>query len=217
MFNIKVVNFKSEPKQTFFAPEWNYYMFETNVDNIDFNEVSKLCLKKQKEILKLSDYVNDGYTGLGKNTTTSKYANYNVLKWKNKNIELIKKTIIRFHNEILKYFNQPLVNELWIQCWVNIMKKGQQIKPHLHNTGPYTYLGGHICVQCENTTTNYINPINQINVPELYKSKNEIGKITLFQNNIPHYTSKHNSNKERITIAFDLSLTKVRNNYLRII
>jgi len=217
MFKIKVVNFKSEPKQTFFAPEWNYYMFETNVDNIDFNEVSKLCLKKQKEILKLPDYVNDGYTGLGKNTTTSKYANYNVLKWKNKNIELIKKTIIRFHNEILKYFNQPLVNELWIQCWVNIMKKGQQIKPHLHNTAPYTYLGGHICVQCENTTTNYINPINQINVPELYKSKNEIGKITLFQNNIPHYTSKHNSNKERITIAFDLSLTKVRNNYLRII
>jgi hypothetical protein len=220
MPNIKIINFKSKTKQTFFAPEWNYYLFETRNDNINFNEISKLCLSKEKEILKLpnSNKVNnDGFTGLGKNSTTSKYENYNVLKWKNKNIKLIKQTIISFHNEILNYFNQPLLKELWIQCWVNIMRKGEQIKPHLHDTSPYTYLGGHICVQCENTTTNYINPINQINEPELYKSKNEIGKITLFQNNIPHYTNKHNSNKERITIAFDLSLNKTKNNYLRLI
>tara|TARA_Y100000593_G_scaffold21565_1_gene43264 strand:- start:239 stop:901 length:663 start_codon:yes stop_codon:yes gene_type:complete len=220
MFDIDIINFKSEPKQTFFAPEWNYYLFETNIDNINFNEISKLCLRKEKEIAKLpkSNKVSiDGFTGLGENSTTSKYEKYNVLKWKNKNIKLIKQTIIDFHNAILKHFNQPLLNELWIQCWVNIMRKGEQIKPHLHSTNPYTYLGGHICVQCEDTTTNYISPINQINMPELYKSKNSVGKLTLFQNNIPHYTSKHNSNKERITIAFDLSLNKTKNNYLRLI
>ena len=46
--------------------------------------------------------------------------------------------------------------------------------------------------------------MNQINDPETYKSKNEVGKITLFQNCIPHYTDIHQDEKERITIAFDL-------------
>jgi len=219
MFNI--INFKSEPKQTFFAPEWNYYLFENNIDNIDFNEVSKLCLKKEKEILKLpnSNKVScDGYTGLGGNSTTSKYENYNVLKWKNKNIKLIKQTIIDFHNDILSYLKQPIPNELYIQCWTNIMRNEEQIKPHLHTTNPITYLGGHICVQCDNTSTHYINPINQINDPEIYSSKNEVGKITLFQNNIPHYTDIHKSNNERITIAFDLQIHKpTKDNYLRLI
>ena len=222
MFDIHIINFKSKPKQTFFAPEWDYYMFETNIDNINFKEVSKLCLRKEKEILKLpssnkSKVTVDAFTGLGKNSTTSKYENYNVFSWKNKNIKLIKQTIIDFHNAILQHFKQPLLNELWIQCWLNVMRKGQEIKPHLHNVNPHTYLGGHICVQCDDTTTNYINPINQINIPELYESKNHVGKLTLFQNNIPHYTSKHNSNKERITLAFDLSMYKVDDNYMRLI
>ena len=30
------------------------------------------------------------------------------------------------------------------------------------------------------------------------------GKITLFQNNIPHYTTKHMGKKPRISIAFDI-------------
>lgn len=218
MFDINVINFKSKPKETFFAPEWNYYLFETNVDKINFNEVSKLCLKKEKEILKLPNTKIDGYTGLGNNSTTSKFQNYNVLEWKNKNVELIKQTIIDFHNAILEYFNQPLPNKLWIQCWVNILKKGQKIKPHLHNIKPNTYLGGHICVQCENTSTHYINPINQINDPEIYSSENKVGKLTMFQNNIPHYTDIHKSNIKRITLAFDLQIHKPTiNKYLRII
>ena len=38
----------------------------------------------------------------------------------------------------------------------------------------------------------------------IYSSKNEVGKITLFPNWIEHYTDKHISPKERITVAFDL-------------
>jgi len=83
-----------------------------------------------------------------------------------------------------------------------------QIQPHIHSSHPDTYLGGHICVSCTNTSTYYINPVNQINNPETYKSKNEVGKLTLFQNCIPHYTDIHDSDEERITIAFDMSLVK---------
>ena len=69
----------------------------------------------------------------------------------------------------------------------------------------------------DDTYTYYINPINQINDPEIYDSKNQVGKITLFQNNIPHFTNEHKIKKERITIAFDLSLKKHSENYLKII
>ena len=225
MLKIKVINFKSEPKQNYFAPEWNWYLFETHINKIDFDDLTKFCLSKKNKILKLNSSIynnkfTDGGTGLGKNSTTAKFKNYNVLKWKNKNITLLKKSIVEFHNEILGYFKYPLIEELWVQCWVNIMKKGQKIKPHLHGVTPTTYLGGHFCVQCNNTSTYYINPINQIKDPVIHKSFNEVGKLTIFQNNIPHYTDIHKGKKDRITIAFDLKTTikpEERNNYLRLI
>ena len=67
------------------------------------------------------------------------------LKWEDKNIKELKGNILNFHKNILKYFKQPLPNELYIQCWYNVMRKGEQIKAHLHNIGPNCYLGGHIC------------------------------------------------------------------------
>jgi len=220
--DIKIINFKSAQKNNFFAPEWNYYIFESKIHKINFNNLSKCLLKKEKEILKLPPTfkvgkITDGYTGLGKNSTTMRFNRYNVFNWKNKNISLLKENIINFHNNIINYFKLPPVNELYIQCWVNIMRKGEKIQPHIHGVRPDTYLGGHICIQCNNTSTNYINPINQINDPEIYSSKNEIGKITLFQNNIPHFTDIQNTNNKRITLAFDLSLVKLDHNYVRII
>jgi hypothetical protein len=219
---LEIINFKSKPKNNFFAPEWNYYLFESKIDKIDFNNLSNFLLNKKEEILNLpytfkNNKITDGYTGLGKNSTTIRFNRYNVLNWKNENILLLKETIINFHNKIIDYFKLPSVNKLYIQSWVNIMKKGEKIQPHIHGVTPDTYLGGHVCIQCDNTSTYYINPINQINEPEIFSSKNEIGKITLFQNNIPHFTDLHNSDDERITIAFDLSLKKLYKNYIRII
>jgi len=219
---LEIINFKSKPKNNFFAPEWNYYLFESKIDKIDFNNLSNFFLNKKEEILNLpytfkNNKITDGYTGLGKNSTTIRFNRYNVFNWKNENISLLKETIINFHNKIIDYFKLPSVNKLYIQSWVNIMKKGEKIQPHIHGVTPDTYLGGHVCIQCDNTSTYYINPINQINEPEIFSSKNEIGKITLFQNNIPHFTDLHNSDDERITIAFDLSLKKLYKNYIRII
>ena len=109
--------------------------------------------------------------------------------------------------------------ELHTQCWYNVMKKGQKILPHLHDLGPYCYLGGHITVQCDDTYTGYMHPANQLNHPFVHKSKNEVGKITLFPNHIPHFTSVHNGDDERVTIAFDLTTQNIakNDNYVRIL
>ena len=217
---VNIVKFKSDPKRTFFAPEFDYTIFETQTSQLDLKELAKLILSKEKELLSLpiSTVSGDAYTGLKKDSTTTRFDKYNVLKWEGKNIQNLKGNIVSFHNHILKYFNQPLPNDLYIQCWANIMRKGEQIKPHLHDIGSYCYLGGHICVQCDDTSTHYINPINQINDPMTYSSKNDVGKMTIFPDNVPHYTDIHNSDNERITIAFDLLTENPhKDNYLKLI
>jgi hypothetical protein len=219
---MKIINFKSLPKNNFFAPEWNYFLAEDFIEGINFNDLAKFLITKKKQILKLPntiilDKISDGYTGLGKDSTTSRFSEYNVLTWKNKNIYKLKNSILSFHKKFLDFFKLQLPKELYIQCWVNIMDKKEKINPHLHSITPDCYLGGHICIQVNNTSTYYVNPINQINEPEIYKSENKIGKITLFQNNIPHYTDEHEFEEKRITIAFDLSLIKFSENYLKII
>ena len=201
--------FKSDPKKSFFAPEYDYRIFETEVQQVNCQELAKLLLSKEEEILKLSKSTVaagavNAYTGLKGESTTQRFDKYNVLKWEDETVESLKGNIINFHNGIMQYFKLPIPKELYVQCWVNIMRKGEQIKPHIHDIGPNCYLGGHICVQCDDTSTHYINPINQINDPMTYSSKNDVGKITIFPNNVPHYTDTHNSDRERITLAFDI-------------
>ena len=137
-------------------------------------------------------------------------------------IDKLKESIIFLHNELLKLIDMEQVipyMELHTQCWYNVMKKGQKILPHLHDLGPYCYLGGHITVQCDDTYTGYMHPANQLNHPFVHKSKNEVGKITLFPNHIPHFTSVHNGDDERVTIAFDLTTQNIakNDNYVRIL
>ena len=51
-----------------------------------------------------------------------------------------------------------------------------------------------------------------------YESKNDVGKVSIFPNNIPHYTDIQKSDKERITIAFDLMIENPnKDNYIRLI
>lgn len=208
--NANIIILKSKKRNNFFAPEWNYFLYEDFIINIDFKKVSKFILEKEKDILNKTKpgKKGDGYTGLGKKSLTSRFEKFNLLKYEQKEIQELKKQIILCHNNFLKMLNLNPYPHLYIQCWANVMRKNEQIKPHIHGINEDTYLGGHICVQCENTNTNYINPVNQINDPEIYKSKNLIGKISLFQNCIPHYTDIHNENKERITIAFDLHVNE---------
>ena len=45
---------------------------------------------------------------------------------------------------------------------------------------------------------------NVLNEPTVVEIKNKVGEITLFPSCMPHYTNKQTTDKERITIAFDL-------------
>jgi len=211
---------RSEPALTPFAPKYEYIIGETIIKNIDTKKIAKFILSEEDEILKKykvstkSNETVDAYTGLGSNSITSRYEYFNLFNFSDKEPELLKLKyqIKKSYNDFLKELGLAnwMLRPVYIQCWANVMRKGQQIKPHIHSVGPHCYLGGHFCVQAKDTSTYYMNPMNQINEPLAMKSPNIPGKLTLFQNSLPHYTDKYEGDSERITIAFDLTLEEAK-------
>jgi len=212
---MELVRFKNEEPKTIFAPVYDYIIGEDFLTRAPqyWSMVKDVILKKEKEILNststFDDIISDGYTGLGNNSLTSRHKKFNVFKWQEPTLDIILKGIKSKYLEYLKLVNAPR-RKVLLKCWANVMRKGEQIKPHLHDIGPYSYLGGHISVTNNNTSTFYINTINQINEPSVYESKNEPGKITIFPHVVPHYTSVNNSDSERITIAFDFIVDEMK-------
>ena len=213
---MQFILFKSEPRETPFAPEWEYTLAEQVLKEINFKSLSRYLLKKEKQIIKSTSVINDGYTGLGKKSVTARFNSFNIFTFKNKEINKIKQAVIKAHEMFLKYYKIKIPKELWIQSWFNVMRKGEKIKLHIHGTSPDTYLSGNLMVQCQDTKTIYVNPQNQINEPIKYESLNEVGKLTLFQTCIPHCTDKQIDTQERISVAFDLSTYQVNKNYIKI-
>jgi hypothetical protein len=210
--NWKFSEFKSKPPKSPFAPIYHYIFAENFIEGIDFKKIANIILEKEKIIINTTPPTTAAYTGLGNDSLTSRWKSFNVFSWTEPEIEKLKVQIHEKYLEFLQAYNVPRSNVM-IQCWANVMRESEEMCPHIHSTDEWSYLGGHVTVQCEDTSTVYINPINQINDPEIYVSYNRIGKITLFQHNIPHYTTPHHSttNSERITLAFDISLSEFVN------
>jgi len=205
---------KSKPPQTPFAPQWHYHLGYEFISHIDFKQIAKIILRKEKPILKKfppsTKSSVDGYTGLGKNSLTSRYEHFNIFSWPESEIKKLKPIILDFHSRFLDKVKIKGLSDFDIRGWANVMRKGESIKAHLHSTEPTAYLSGHICIQCEKTATYYINPTNQLNEPYSQKIPNEVGQIVLFPTCVPHYTDIHLGNEERITIAFDFITAPIR-------
>jgi hypothetical protein len=199
--------FQSKPKQTPFAPEWLYFVCHSKLQGVDFQKISRLVLAKEKHILKTTEAANAHayYTELGTDSLTSRAHMFNVFLWADEEPEIhkLKKAILDSYKALLTQMN-IYVPKTWIHCWANVLREGQEIKPPLHAVHSLSYLSGHIPLKCEDTSTVYINPVNQINEPEIHSIPNEVGVLTLFPSCVPHYTTKHIASTERITLAFDL-------------
>ena len=202
----------SEPPLTPYAPSWDFSLGRSFLP-INIDALSRTCLDKEKEIkrLPLSYYTDrkipfDGYTGLGKNSTTSRSQSINVLTWNTPETNSLKKHI---KNEVIEYnkmLGNPIPEKLWAHCWVNILRWGKKIKPHLHSMSQGSYLSAHFTVQCKNTSTCYMVPADQLNYPQTVEEENEPGVLTIFPSYIPHYTTPHYSFTPRITLALDISM-----------
>ena len=217
---MKFKGFCSRPPISPYAPQWDFRVGTSICKDIDTNSLSRFLLSKEKEVKKLPTSLGEdetssaGYTGLGSRSTTAKFQSYNILTWDHPEIKKLKsniaKSVIDFNDEC----GNKTPNILWIRCWYNVLRFGQKITPHHHSVDPDCYLSGHFNVQVNDTSTVYMSPINQLNDPEVIDIKNKVGDMTLFPSYIFHYTTPHYSFKPRITIAFDLNLYKLHDNFL---
>tara|TARA_R110000803_G_scaffold59922_3_gene118964 strand:+ start:157 stop:789 length:633 start_codon:yes stop_codon:yes gene_type:complete len=207
---IKIITFKSKPKETPFAPEWLHYVGYGQMEGIDFKKIATIILKKEKQIIKkfppTAKENTDGYTLLGDKSLTSRYNYYNIIDWPEEEIKKLTKGIWKFHSLFLKALQIKYNKKLYIKAWANVMHKGEQIKPHLHGVLPNSYLTGHITIQTEESSTYYINPVNQINDPEVRPIKNKVGQITLLPACMPHYTDVYQGKIKRVSIGLDIKL-----------
>ena len=216
---MKFKRFVSQPPVSPYAPQWDFRVGTSLCEDIDTNSLSEFLLSKEKEVKRLPTAVIDGkavdgYTGLGTNSTTSKFNDYHLFKWSHPEIRKLRSNIVKKLFEYNSECGVETPNQIYIMCWYNVLRFGQKINPHMHSTRSNCYLSGHFNVQVNDTSTIYMSPINQLNDPEVIDIKNKVGDMTLFPSYIFHRTTPHYSFKPRITIAFDLNLYKLHDNFL---
>ena len=172
-------------------------ILEINTD-IDLSSLSSRVLRNEKKILKKyppTDYdkrITDGGTGLGTNSLTSRFYHFNVLSWFG--TRKLKKYIRRGYDQYNGVKNAPA----YVQCWANVMRKGDVIKAHNHmdlDISPLQALSGHLCVKVDGSTNTYY---------ERTPILNRNGQMVFFPSTFLHWTDRYMGDDERITIAFDI-------------
>jgi len=164
--------------------------------NLDIDYLKKKILKEETKIIKKYPPTNrcglitDGDTGLGSNSLTSRHYHFNVLTWFG--TRQLKKEIKRCYNTFMNVNGQ----DIYVQCWANVMRNGEVIKPHRHtNPTNRSIICGNLVIQSPETMNTYYEgtPVN-----------NRVGTLTLFPSNVFHWTDIYIGKEERITIAFDV-------------
>ena len=199
---MKIIHFQNLNIQNPFNPNYSYYIAE---DIIHFNThfLTDVLLTKEKEIKTMYPAAKDGNTNLGDESVTSRFIHYNLLDFPE--TSFLKEAIRQSHDTFLRSLNISIEEKYYVQCWFNVLRKGEKIDKHHHaEKNEDCYLGGHICVNVNKTNTYYEDPY--FKTP--FVSENEPGKITLFPNWLSHYTDRVEENFNRITIAFDIRTEK---------
>jgi len=179
------------------------------VDGVDWRALSQWILAHEKEIHSAS-LVSDpaalpAYDGNGPNSLSSNYSRFNLLAKDHPQAQALRRQVFEKYCEFIALTGVTR-RRSWLHSWVNIHHRGESISAHVHNAGPYCYLSGHVILQCSNTSTVYLNPLNSLNRVTIHDSPNRVGKFSIFQQSIPHYTTVQSADEPRITVAFDILL-----------
>jgi len=217
-YGITYIPFMNEELISPFASSWRFFIAEKIISSIDCNRLKDYLLSKQSDILDIKYNLNDGGTGLGCDSTTARYRSYNVMEWDQPDISILKEEVSVMHDMYYKDIVDRPTPDISLGGWMNIMKKGDRIKRHNHGFSNNTYITGHFTVCCDSTKTVYTNPYEHRDEDELlvrvedgeeyndslYAATNTQAQLTLFPSYIPHFTTEHRSDSDRITLAFEI-------------
>lgn len=207
------IQIRSTPGLTPVTPEWNFNLWMYMLEDKNYcKELAEFLKSKEQEILDSTSPINDGGTGLGNNTVTSRYSTFNLFHINDYKINRFKELIETQFILFCQQLNIDISEQFYINCWYNVMKPGQKIHTHSHNLTRSSFFSGHFTVDCEDSYTYYICPVTK----DKLEFTNNIGEGIFFPSYIEHGTSLHNGTRERVTIAFDIyySISHVNHNII---
>jgi hypothetical protein len=188
-----------QPPDNWLATRYRIFSLQTDINT---KRLAKQILKNESKIIKKfpgksidGAYDFDGGTGLGYDSLTSRSCHFNLLDWWGTRSlrKWIRKGWEGYHE-----LSKP-ADPLYVQCWANVMRKGEKIQSHCHDyreeITPDFMLTGHMSVQVDGSTCTW------------YEGKpilNEEGWMTLIPGNLHHWTDRYENDGHRITIAFDI-------------
>jgi len=207
--NMEIFKIKSNLPKTEYAPSWNISVGRTIWDDPDkINNIRSWLSENEERIMNRYPPFNDGGTGLGPNSITSRSGTYNLFDFSDELPELndlLNFFRISYLDFIKQDFNTP--QELSIVCWFNMVKEHQQIKEHIHGSEPDGYLSGNMHLGNYHTCTYYRSPFTPFG---FIPFPNVEGGLTLFPSYVPHKTDVYgNYDQPRFSIAFDLRLSEI--------
>jgi hypothetical protein len=165
-------------------------------------EVIRSTVDFMYEYIRLN-FVDDGKGYNGQSTLTTKlYDKYNYLLYPVPgNYELFNYIKETFH-AALTHSNWNVSDQYYIQCWLNVYRKGEFIDWHHHGTPDMNSWHGFYCVDVEpNSFTAYKFP--DIPRETIVNSENNLIVIGPTNGDL-HRSSEWNEETPRVTIAFDI-------------
>jgi hypothetical protein len=206
---MNLIRLKSEHPETSYSPGWDIPLFQSVWEAADENvKIRNWLVENEQQFLDLPGN-SDGDTGLGEESVTSRFGQYNLFNYADQLPEL-QQLLTFFRISYLNFVqaDQTSIKELDIVCWFNILRKDQDIKEHYHGAGHDVYLSGNYHVDNYDTKTYYVPPYDK---NRTYEFDNTQGGLTIFPTYLTHGTTKF-SEDLRISIAFDLRLANNANN-----
>jgi len=143
--------------------------------------IEKVLLEKEQEILALP-ITTDMYTG-----TTARYSSYNFLNYIPE-IDITK-----------KFFDLPIMqdeDEFWVQCWVNILNKGEGIPMHNHGHPENIFYAGNIFISGPDNCFTFYDDVGHV--------PNTVGELHLIDCHLWHGVKENINDQPRLSIACDI-------------
>jgi len=188
---------------------WGIPFYSKIIDNKNQinNDLKNIILKKE---IKYYDTIKPNEIVGIKDGLSSRWYAYNLLAWENNSCSYLYSFIKKCYLDYIKILGHEK-KETLIQCWANVLRKNEKVKIHSHE-GAYSYISGVYWVDAQDTSTYYRCPLDsRINGVEDFftdhREKNTQGKLVMFPSFIEHFTTEYKGDDERISIAFDITIS----------
>jgi hypothetical protein len=155
--------------------------------------IEKTLLEKEQEILALPINKDTYLTG-----TTARYSKYNFLNY------------IPEINMVEKFFNLPIMqgeDEYWIQCWGNVLNKGEELPMHNHGYAENIFYACNIFISGPDNCFTFYDDTGHV--------LNKVGELHLVDCHLPHGVKKNTNDQPRLSIGCDIHFNNPNdfNNY----